>query len=181
MQAGTKSQVSVSPCRPNRGEVQVTKFHRKWNRPKRKIESKKNDSSSNEEMNFKRRNGAIDRGSEDGEPQVIVASISTMVVLGQIEGVPVEWKIDTGARSTFITKGTYNMLVDKPVLAPMDSCYVTANGDRLECFGRALMHITFWECVFEHEANVGGVRNNLIGEDFITTYRCNWDHDEVVM
>ncbi|VDI68959.1 Hypothetical predicted protein [Mytilus galloprovincialis] len=132
-------------------------------------------------MNFKRRNGAIDRGSEDGEPQVNVASISTMVVLGQIEGVPVEWKIDTGARSTFITKGTYNMLVDKPVLAPMDSSYVTANGDRLECFGRALMHITFWECVFEHEVNVGGVRNNLIGEDFITTYRCNWDHDEVVM
>ncbi|CAC5379235.1 unnamed protein product [Mytilus coruscus] len=101
-----------------------------------------------------------------------------MVVLGQIEGVPVEWKIDTGARSTFITKETYNMLVDKPVLAPMDSSYVTANGDRLECFGRALMHITFGECVFEHEVNVGGVRNNLIGEDFITTYRCNWDHDE---
>ena len=24
----------------------------------------------------------------------------------------------------------------------------------------------------------GGVRNNLIGEDFITTYRCVWDHDE---
>jgi hypothetical protein len=25
---------------------------------------------------------------------------------------------------------------------------------------------------------VGGVRNNLIGEDFITAYQCVWDHDE---
>ena len=32
--------------------------------------------------------------------------------------------------------------------------------------------------VFEHEVVVGGVRNNLIGEDFISTYRCTWDHDE---
>lgn len=36
----------------------------------------------------------------------------------------------------------------------------------------------FGDSVFEHEVNVGGVRNNLIGENFITTYRCNWDHDE---
>ena len=117
-------------------------------------------------------------GPEDSEPKVKVRSVSSMIVLSQIEGVPVEWKIDTGARSTFITNKTYDMLLDRPTLAPVDSNYITANGERLECFGIALMHIIFGDSVFEHEVNVGGVRNNLIGEDFITTYRCNWDHDE---
>jgi hypothetical protein len=40
------------------------------------------------------------------------------------------------------------------------------------------MSLTFGNTVFEHEVTVGGVRNNLIGEDFITAYRCVWDHDE---
>lgn len=40
------------------------------------------------------------------------------------------------------------------------------------------MMITFGENVFEHDIIVRGVRNNLIGEDFISTHRCTWDHDE---
>jgi hypothetical protein len=36
----------------------------------------------------------------------------------------------------------------------------------------------FAEHVFEHDIIVGGVKCNLIGEDFITMYRCVWDHDE---
>lgn len=155
----------------------MTKFHGKWKRKKKNVGSTK-DSSSNEDLNYRMESEAAVQGPEDSEPRVKVESVSSMVVRGHIEGVPVEWKIDTGAKSTFITKQTYEMLLDRPVLAPMDSNYVTASGDKLECLGRALMHITFGDRVFEHEVNVGGVRNNLIGEDFITTYRCNWDHDE---
>ena len=110
-------------------------------------------------------------------PHVKVRGIASMVVVGQIEGTLVEWKIDTGAKSTFITNETFNLILDKPILEPMDSTYIVANGQKLKCLGRAVMSITFGESVFEHEVVVGGVRNNLI-EDFITTYRCTWDHDE---
>ena len=40
------------------------------------------------------------------------------------------------------------------------------------------MTVMFAEHVFEHDIIVGGVKCNLIGEDFITMYRCVWDHDE---
>lgn len=143
----------------------MTKFHRKWKRPKRKVES----SSSNEDLDIKPHSEAVVRGPEDSEPKVKLRSVSSMIVLSRIEEVPVEWKIDTGARSTFITNKTYDMLLDRPALAPVDSNYITANGKRLECFGIALMHITFGDSVFEHEVNVGGVRNNLIGEACFVT------------
>ena len=110
--------------------------------------------------------------------QVKVKGLASMVVVGQIEGTAVEWKIDTGAKSTFITNETFDLILDKPVLQPMDSTYIVANGQKLKCLGKAVMSITFGEGVFEQEVVVGGVRNNLIGEDFIATYRCTWDHDE---
>ena len=40
------------------------------------------------------------------------------------------------------------------------------------------MTVMFAEHVFEHDIIVGGVKCNLIGKDFITIYRCVWDHDE---
>lgn len=110
--------------------------------------------------------------------QVKVKGLASMVVVGQIEGTTVEWKIDTGAKSTFITNETFDLILDKPVLEPMDSTYIVANGQKLKCLGKAVMSITLGGNVFEQEVVVGGVRNNLIGEDFIATYRCTWDHDE---
>lgn len=107
-----------------------------------------------------------------------MASVESMIVRGLIEGTSVEWKIDTGSRSTFITKDTFDNIIDKPRLEPVGGSYVTASGQKVKCYGRAIMRMTFGDHVFEQDVVVGGVRNNLIGEDFITTYRCVWDHDE---
>ena len=109
---------------------------------------------------------------------VRVKGVGCMLIRGQIEGALVIWKIDTGAKSTFISKNTYDMMVDKPALHPVSGNYVAANGQKLDCLGKAKMILTFHNQVFEHEVVVGGVSCNLIGEDFISTYRCVWDHDE---
>lgn len=109
---------------------------------------------------------------------VRVKGVGCMLIRGQIEGALVIWKIDTGAKSTFISKNTYDMMVDKPALHPVGGNYVAANGQKLDCLGKAKMILTFHNQVFEHEVVVGGVSCNLIGEDFISTYRCVWDHDE---
>ena len=46
------------------------------------------------------------------EPQVKVKGIASMVVVGQVEGSSVEWKIDTGDKSTFITNETFDLILD---------------------------------------------------------------------
>jgi hypothetical protein len=107
-------------------------------------------------------------------PQVKVKSMASMMIQGQVEDTPVDWKIDTGARSTFITSETFDLIIDKPILRPVDSNYIAANGQKVKCFGKAVMSLTFGNTVFQHEVTVGGVRNNLIGEDFITAYRWNF-------
>jgi hypothetical protein len=61
-------------------------------------------------------------------PQVKVKSTASMVIQGQVEGTPVNWKIATGARSTFITSETFDLIIDKPILRPVDSNYIAANG-----------------------------------------------------
>ena len=104
--------------------------------------------------------------------QARVKSTGCMMVQGRIEEVLADWKIDTGAKSSFITKETFDLIVDKPVLRPVINNYVTANGQRLQCIGQASMPVMFAEHVFEHDIIVGGVKCNLIGEDFTTMYRC---------
>ena len=100
--------------------------------------------------------------------QARVKSTGCMMVQGRIEEVLADWKIDTGAKSSFITKETFDLIVDKPVLRPVVNNYVTANGQRLQCIGQA----SVTENVFEHDIIVGGVKCNLIGEDFTTMHRC---------
>ncbi|CAC5408222.1 unnamed protein product [Mytilus coruscus] len=110
--------------------------------------------------------------------QARVKSTGCMMVQGRIEGVLANWTVDTGAKSTFLTKETFERVVDKPVLQPVNINYVMANGQRLDCLGKASMTLIFGEKKFEHEIIVGGVNSNLIGEDFITMFRCVWAHDE---
>jgi len=101
-----------------------------------------------------------------------------MIVQGSVDGALLNWKIDTGAKSTFITGETFEMIVEKPFLQPVENSYVAANGQKLEYLGKASMTRRFGELTFEHEVIVGGVNSTLLGEDFITTHRCVWDHDE---
>lgn len=48
---------------------------------------------------------------------------------------------------------------------------VVADGRKVGCAGEAFMVLTFGEIVYEHPVIVGGVNNNLLGEDFVTKFR----------
>lgn len=89
-------------------------------------------------------------------PQVKVKSMASMMIQGQVEGTPVDWKIDTGARSTFISNETFDLIIDKPILRPVDSNYIAANGQKVKCLGKAVMSLTFGNTVFEHEVSRRG-------------------------
>ncbi|CAC5396591.1 unnamed protein product [Mytilus coruscus] len=99
-----------------------------------------------------------------------------MVVDGQLEGSPISWKIDTGAGRTFITEESYrNILPDnRPLLRQMKTKFETANGSCLNVLGTAVMTLSFEFCV-DFPIIVGGVKLNLLGEDFIKCFRCHWD------
>ena len=55
--------------------------------------------------------------------QARVKSTGCMMVQGRIEGVLADWKMDTGAKRSFITKETFDLIVDKPVLRPVVNNY----------------------------------------------------------
>ena len=101
-----------------------------------------------------------------------------MMVNGLIEDTPTIWKVDTGARRTFISEETYQQLYEKPSLQPVKIIYTAADGREIKCLGEAVMTLTFGNVDFEFLVTVGGVRFNLLGEDFISKFRCNWDHDD---
>ncbi|CAG2223354.1 unnamed protein product [Mytilus edulis] len=104
-----------------------------------------------------------------------------MMVDGQIEGSSISWKIDTGARCTFITEECYrNILPDsRPMLRPADTRFITASGGDLKVLGTAVMTLSFDEFFVQFPIIVGGVRHNLLGENFLQTFRCEWDWDSL--
>lgn len=95
-----------------------------------------------------------------------------MRVKGRIEGTPIEWKIDTGAKRTFVSKETFASILEKPTLGRV------RDGRTLDCAGEVTMVLIFGDDAFEHPVIVGDVKHNLLGEDFIERFRCGWNHDE---
>ncbi|CAG2185648.1 unnamed protein product [Mytilus edulis] len=84
----------------------------------------------------------------------VIASVkgsSRMMIDGMIEGSAITWKVDTGSRRTFITEQSY--------------------------YSTAVMNISFGEFCAAFPIYVGGVKINLLGEDFISKYRCQWNFD----
>ena len=122
-----------------------------------------------------------DLGIEQNDVSLItkVRGKTGMIVDGQIEGTPISWKIDTGAGRTFITEETYlNILPDsRPSLRPLETKFTTANGSGLDILGIAVMTLSFDDFCVDFPVIVGGVSNNLLGEDFIKVFRCHWDWD----
>ena len=104
---------------------------------------------------------------------------SGMMVNGMIEGSSITWKVDTGSRKTFITEESYLSIMPdcRPVLSQVDTKFETADGSSLEVLGAAFMNICFGEFCVEFPVCVGGVKMNLLGEDFISTFRCHWNFD----
>ena len=63
-------------------------------------------------------------------------------------------------------------------MQPVKIIYTAADDREIKCLGEAVMTLTFGNVDFEFLVTVGGVRFNLLGEDFISKFRCNWDHDD---
>ncbi|CAC5364627.1 unnamed protein product [Mytilus coruscus] len=104
---------------------------------------------------------------------------SRMRIDGMIEGSAITWKVDTGSRRTFITEQSYYSIMPecRPVLSRVDTKFETADGSTLNILGTAVMNISFGEFCAAFPIYVGGVKLNLLGEDFISKYQCHWNFD----
>lgn len=54
----------------------------------------------------------------------------------------------TGAKRTFVSRETYESILDKPQLKPVTTMNVVADGRKVDC--EAVMVLTFGEIVYEH-------------------------------
>ena len=102
-----------------------------------------------------------------------------MKVSGQVCGMPMSWKVDTGAKKTFISLKAYKSISyrNRPGLKPTKQQFVAANGGVLQCEGEALVVMKFCELEVFFPVIVGRVTQCLLGEDFIQHFKCNFDHD----
>lgn len=100
---------------------------------------------------------------------VVVVGESDMRVKGLVEGTAVEWKIDTGAANTFISKEVYLSILpqNRPVLEQVRKQFETADGRPLNVIGTANMILTFGKKDIYFRVFVGGVKCNLLGKDFM--------------
>ena len=100
-----------------------------------------------------------------------------MMISGRLYNVPMKWKVDSGARSTFITLDTYDKIPVKhrPVLQPTKHKFCTANGQEIKCKGEGLMTLEIGGKELFFIVMVGDVTSNLLGEDFIRHFECNFD------
>ena len=101
-----------------------------------------------------------------------------MRVNGLVEGTPLEWKIDTGAVNTFITEDVYYSIIPehRPVLERAIRKFETADGSELKLLGTARMLLTFGDVNVYFRVYIGGVKSNLLGQDFMTKYKCQWEY-----
>ncbi|CAC5364645.1 unnamed protein product [Mytilus coruscus] len=112
----------------------------------------------------------------------VIASVkgnSRMMIDGMIEGSAITWKVDTGSRRTFITEQSYYSIMPecRPVLSRVDTQFETADGSTLNILGTAVMNISFGDFSAAFQIYAGGVKLNLLSEDFISKYRCQWNFD----
>ena len=109
---------------------------------------------------------------------VVVKGKPGMKFDGLIEGTPLEWKIDSGAVNTFITKEVYYSILphQRPVLEPARKQFETADGSYLKLLGTARMILTLGDVDVCFRVFVGGVKCNLLGQDFMLRYECQWDY-----
>ena len=98
-----------------------------------------------------------------------------MMISGRLYNVPMKWKVDSGARNTFIMLDTYDKIPVKhrPVLEPTKHKCCTANGQEIKGEGLMTLELGGKELFFF--VMVGDVTSNLLDEDFIRHFECNFD------
>ena len=101
-----------------------------------------------------------------------------MKISSKVCGQAMVWKIDTGAKKTFITSRTYNNIQHRlrSGLRPMKNKFLAANGNEVECDGETSVLISFNGHDIYFPVVVGGVTENILGKDFIEQFQCNFDH-----
>lgn len=111
--------------------------------------------------------------------EILIPGRKEFLINGLIQGTPLTWKIDTGARKTFIKEETfYSIPVDnRPVLEQVKSNFLSADGRKLKLLGTAKMILTLKDIDIEFRVFVGGVTHDLLGEDFIVKFKCNWNYE----
>lgn len=111
---------------------------------------------------------------------VIVKGKPGMIVKGLIQGTPLVWKIDTGAINTFITEDAYYSILpqDRPVLERARKQFQTADGTNLNIIGTTKMMFSFGTVNVYFRVFVGGVKCNLLGQDFMTKFECQWNYKQ---
>ena len=116
--------------------------------------------------------------SEAVYPSVTVDGKPGMIVNGLVQGTPLEWKIDTGAINTFITEDVYYSILprERPVLERARKKFETADGTTLNVVGTAKMMLTLGSISVYFRVFVGGVKSNLLGQDFMTKFECQWKY-----
>lgn len=103
-----------------------------------------------------------------------------MKVSGRVFSVPMTWKIDTGAKGTFLSLKMFNSIhyKSRPGLKPIKQRFATANGSVLHSKGEAAAILELSDLEVYFSVIVGDVTQNLLGEDFINHFKCNFDHGE---
>jgi hypothetical protein len=89
-----------------------------------------------------------------------------------------EWKIDTGAINTFITEDLYYSILprDRSLLERAWKKFETADGTTLNVIGTAKIMIILGPFSVCFRVFVGGVKSDLLGQDFMTKFECQWDY-----
>lgn len=105
--------------------------------------------------------------------EVRIPGKSYFQIEGLIQGTKVIWKVDTGARRSFITEETYYNIIpeNRPVLERVRTKFLSADGQQIDTIGTAKMTLTLGNVDIEQRIFVGGVKKNLLGEDFYEKYR----------
>ena len=102
-----------------------------------------------------------------------------MKVSGNVCGIPISWKVDTGAKKTFMSLNAYKSIPyrSRPRLKPTKQQFIAANGGILQCDGETVIEMKFGEMEVFFPVFVGGVTQSLLGEDFIKHFKCSIDYE----
>lgn len=117
--------------------------------------------------------------SNDEKCQIIeIRGKQGMRLDGLVEGTSLEWRFDTGAMNTFITEDVYRSILPehRPVLERAKKQFTTADGRKLKVIGTAKMLLSFPEFQVIFRVFVADVKSNLLGQDFISKFHCQWDY-----
>lgn len=84
---------------------------------------------------------------EDRYREYKIRGSCDMKFKGWVEGIPLVWKLDTGAVNTFITEDTYcNILPEvRPMLEHVHKKFHSADGNKLKILGTAIIILSFGE------------------------------------